>query len=653
MIRVHLDFESRSTVDIWKSGAWVYSTHPTTQILCLCYAIGERPVQLITKDELELGIIPDDFLECVRDKEIIFVAHNAFFERVMWKNIMAPRHGLAEVSLDRWRCTAAKACTCGLPKALDKVALALELSHKKDAEGKRIMLKMCKPRKAKKNEDPDIIYWHESEEDFEKLHKYCKQDVEVERAVDHKLPELTAVEQQIWILDQVINVRGVQIDRNAVENILNLIHEYEKELTLEVNKLTNGYIDKVSKRQRVVNWLEAQNVQVPNLQKQTVEDLLNAGLPKKVHRVLEIKQQLGKTSTAKYQAMMDAIDEGSRLRDTLVYHSASTGRWGGKLVQLHNLPKGIPGLNTDTACEILQEGDMIYAKSMYDNIMGTISSCIRGMIIPKQGYELLVADYASIEARVVVWLAGEQKAIKLFQDATKDIYVEMAKLIFNNPKLTKKDKTERNLGKQAVLGCGYGMGADKFKDTCATFGIIVSKELAKKAVDTYRQNYQAVKRFWYAQENDAIKAVRDGSCNQWKNTGEFLTCDLLSGRKLYYHRPRLDMVLTPWGEEKQAVTHMTIDAKTKQYVRTSTYGGKIVENITQATARDIMAWAMCRCETYGYKPILTVHDEIIAEMPIDTGSIEFFIKILTAPISWAKGCPIAAEGWKGQRYKKT
>lgn len=651
MTKVHIDFESKATVDIWDCGAWVYSAHADTELLCIVYAVDDEDPHLIDRDEILMGMIPNQLFDLAHGDNVQFVAHNAFFERSIWTNILVKKYGLPEIPIERWSCTMAKANVCAIPRSLKYASLAMELSQTKDDDGKRIMLKLSKPRRLRKGEDPGV-YWHEKREDLIKLYDYCKTDVVVERALDKVLPELDLIETKIWNLDQAINDKGVRIDIPAVKGILKLIHEYEAQLTAEVKTITKGYIDKVSRRQRVINWIEAQGVTIPNLQKQTVADLLTTTLPPKVRRVLEIKAQLSKTSTAKYQAMIDATGEDMQLRDTLMYHAASTGRWGGKLVQLHNLPRGNLK-NTDLAIDILREGDLEYAQTMYGDLMGAISSTIRGMIIAKPEHDLIVADYRAIEARVLVWLADDTVAIKKFEKKV-DLYVDIAKKIFTTEDVSKE---KRALGKVTILGCGYGMGPAKFKDTCHNWGIDITEEMAENVVQTYRETYYKIKRMWYAQENAAVACVTERRriiCKRivWNIEEDFLTCRLPSRRKIYYRKPKMQMMKTPWGEDKLSLTYMTVDSQTKQYVRTKTYGGKIVENITQAVARDIMAWSMCRCQSYKYYPVLTVHDEIVAEVPEGFGSVKKFIKILTAPLSWAKGCPIAAEGWRGKRYRK-
>jgi DNA polymerase len=655
MQKIHIDFETRSESDIWETGTWVYSTHPSTEILCVCYAIDDGKVQLIDREDILLGFFPEELIDAAKDSNFIFVAHNVFFEKAIWENILVKKYNFPKVPDTRWDCTLARACACSLPKSLEKVSIALNLPIVKDMTGKRIMLKLSKPRRPRKGEDINKAYWYNDPNDFKMLYDYCKTDVIVERELDNILPPLNKNENTIWLLDQKINKRGVHIDREAVLTILKIMKKLEEKLTLEVQELTKGYIDKVSKRARVLNWIEAQGVKLENTQKQTLIDILKTDIPAKVKRVIEIKLQLSKTSTAKYKAMLNAITEDNILRDTLVYHSASTGRWGGKLVQLHNLPRGsLKDIYTDI--DILKTGNLELIEAIYEDVMEVVSSCIRGMIVAKEGHNLIVADYSAIEARVLAWLSQDKIALDKYRKG-EDLYVWIAKEIYNTNTINKE---QRALGKYIILGCGYGMGHSKFRDTCSSYGISIDEAFSKRIVYTYRNIFNNVQKLWYNQEHavkTCVNTRQSQKCGKviWRIEKTFLTCELPSGRKLSYFKPKLEMVETPWGEMKESLTYMTVDSQTHQFVRTKTYGGKIVENITQAVARDIMAWSMVRAERKGYLPVLTVHDEIVAQIPERFGSCAEFINILTTPLPWAKDCPITVgkdDCWIGKRYKK-
>lgn len=636
MRKCHIDFESRSRVDIWSSGAYVYASDSSTEILCLAYAIDNEPVKLIRWNDILNWPLIDPFeelRELARAEDTLFYAHNALFEQLIWEHKLRA-FDLPRMPINKWRCTAAKALAHGLPKALKDVATALGTCHQKDLGGRAIMLKVCKPK--------SDGTWEESEELIRQLEDYCAQDVETERDIDNQLPELHPKEQYVWFEDQLINQRGIAVDEEALDKALVLIAQETNNLKQQIVKLTDGALDGVSRRNAVLAYFAKKKVVLPDFTKATVENALRSGkIPSELAQVLRIRQQLGLTSTAKYVALKEALCEDSRLRDTLLYHSASTGRWGGKLVQMQNLPKGTIK-DTDTAVELLKETDIDTLRMLYDNVMGLLSSCVRGMFVSAPGHDLVVADYSAVEARVLMWLAGQDDAVKMFAEG-KDIYVEMAKRIGQG--------ASRQLGKQAVLGCGFGMGHVKFQATCQGYDIEISEALAQRAVDAYRSAFSKVPAMWYAQEQamrTAITTKERVVCGKtvwaWDARGrEFLYCTLPSGRRLAYHKPAI---------VSGKITYWTTNSTTKKYEKADTYGGRIVENIVQATARDVMAWAMLRAEKAGYKIVLTVHDELVAEVPEGFGSVEEFIKIITAIPEWAVGCPINAEGWRGKRYKK-
>lgn len=652
---IHLDFETRSSCNIWDTGAWVYSQHPSTEILCLAYAIDEGPVKIFTYDDFlyqkNLGWPDNDLFNAIR-QGVPICAHNALFEESIWTNIMVPLYDCPRVPIKQWRCTMAKALARSLPRSLKDCGKALNATIQKSDEGYRIMMKLCKPRPSGG--------WYEDIEDFQKLYEYCIQDVEAERCIDQLLPDLIPSEQSIWFLDQLINTRGIYVDHDAIQIAIDVANYYAKTVKATVEDVSNGQLDGVSRRMAVLEWCRNQGVVIDGYTKNDVKDVLGReSLPEAVRTVLEAKLQLGKTSVSKYVSMVNSMSDDHRLRDLFIYHGASTGRWAGKLIQIQNLPKGTVK-DTDTAIEILKNSTPEEFEIFYPDVMDALSSCIRGMIIAAPGHQLMVADYAAIEARVVMWLAGEEYGLEQFRrfDAGtgEEPYIVMAQNIYNRLDIPKRG-IERQLGKTAILGCGFGMGDSKFFTTCNAWGIKISTELAKKSVETYRSIYPSVRNSWYAQENAAIKAVQtqesvDCGRIQWSVQGDSLLCRLPSGRSLVYNSPTLEYVETPWKEHKLALHFMGVNGVTKKWEREHTYGGKLVENITQAVARDIMATAMFKCEKTGYKIAFSVHDEIVSEVSEGYGSLaEFEGHLCTLPL-WAEGCPISAKGFITKRYRK-
>jgi len=623
-------------------GAWNYSVHPSTEILCIAYCENDQPVKIYTLKNFP----KDKFLHFIKN-HWLFYAHYAMFENYIWHNVLVKKHGWPAIPLRQWRCTAAKAAAHALPRSLSNAAKALKLPVLKDEDGKRIMQKMAKPRNiTKKNK----AKWHESPEDFQKLFDYCVNDVEVERAIDKALPDLTEEEQNVWVFDQIINTRGMPVDREAVNAALYLIEKFVEECNNEVEQITNGYLNKVSQRTRVLNWIQTQGVNLPGYTKDDIVKALEKKCPPQVRRVLEIRQQTGKTSTAKYDAFKNALCPDDKVRDMFVYHGASTGRWAGKIVQLHNLPRG--NIKDPEFCvEISKLKDLEAFKFFYPNVMGAFSSCIRGMLISSPGKHLFVVDFAAIEARVLAWIAGEEKALEYFRNK-EDSYVKMAAVIFETDEVT---SDMRFVGKQSVLGCGYGMGAERFKETCASLGQTVSEGLALKAVNAFRKSNPKIVKLWNNIEKAAIDAVRNKVINtvngiSFYKKRDFLYCVLPSGRKLAYHHPLIEKI-EKFERTQDQLTFMGVGAQTN-YERQNTWGGTLVENIVQAISRDLLTEAMLRVEALGYKVVLHIHDEIVAEVPEEDNNLEKFINLITQLPSWAEGCPIGAEGWIGKRYKK-
>jgi len=443
-------------------------------------------------------------------------------------------------------------------------------------------------------------------------------------------------------MDQYLNDTGVCVDREAIEQAVLLVEQATKEGNEELHKITGGLIDAGTKREAIKKYLESKGVKLPNLQKQTVKDAIATAGGDNL-RVLQLRQQLSLTSNAKYAAFLAAMSPDGRIRDLLVYHGASTGRWSGKLVQIQNLVKAaIKPHEIDAAIRVLKQSPEAFS-SIYD-VLPTLSSCIRGMLIPSPGHSMFITDFAAIEARVVMWLAGETVGLKAFAEkdadsSVDDIYVRMAKQI--SPTAT------RQLGKQTVLGCGFGMGVQKFIDTCAKYEVAVTPALAERAVNTYRKLFSRVPKFWYAMEDAARQTIVTGKPHklgllEFYIDGDFMRLKLPAGRTIVYHHPRVDA--------DGSISFMAVNSLTNKYEREQIWGGKLVENAVQATARDLMVAGMFGLLRAGYRILFTVHDELVVEST--KGSCEEVKQIVCRVPTWAKGCPINAECDSAERYKK-
>lgn len=469
-----LDFESRSACDLRKTGSWKYSLDPSTQVLCLAFrlphwksgrtALWHPAFPHLGIDEAicpELG----DLFAWIVDGGLV-EAHNAWFERGIWVNIMVPRYDWVPVPHTQWRCSAAKAAAHALPRALEDAVKALGLRVKKDLVGQKLMKKLSKPRKPRKAEidqwllDGAPHLWWESRKMFEGLWAYCRQDVLAEEALSQYVPDLPDSEVALYLLDQQINETGVRLDQSAITTALRLIAEETVDLNTEISVLTEGFVQQVTQRQRLLIWLEAEGLHLDNTQKQTIEELLEGrggewsygDLTPRTTRALEILRELGKSSTAKYEKMRDWVCPDGRMHGSLLYHGASTGRWSGAGVQPHNFPKGTyKDWDMTDAWVYLQYSSRAQLREYWGSVMAPLSQALRGVIVPAEGQTLYVADYAAIEARVLLWLAEDEEALDVYREG-RDMYVEMASAIYGR-EITKADKHERQLGKVAVLGC--------------------------------------------------------------------------------------------------------------------------------------------------------------------------------------------------------
>ena len=656
---IYLDFETRSEADIKKVGAWEYSLHPSTDIICLAAKQNGERVCLITQEQLQTLTRKKEvgrtiLSEAVIGGKEIFESHNAFFEQAIWKNIMVKRYGWPEIEDHRWRCSAAVAAYHALPRSLQTAGAALGLGVVKDLEGKKVMLQLCKP----KSKTGGFMLPEDSADKFQTLYDYCKSDVEAEFALSTRLGGLPERELEIWQLDQKINLRGVYVDREAVKGALKILEEYIGKLSKEVLEISEGAFETVNQRAKVIVWCQEQGESVNAYDKAYLAGVIDSIKNPKVKRILEIRQALGKTSTAKYEAMLNSSTSDGRIRDVLKYHGALTGRWSGRLVQFQNLPRGNIK-DMETSVKMIKRGSATAIEMLHSNVMNFMSAAIRGMVCAPEGKLLVVSDFAAIEARVLGWLAGSEKMLNQFRNG-EDLYKDMASKIYHVP-IEEVTTEQRQLGKAAILGAGYGMGEATFYKTCLSWGITVSEELARVAIQAYRNNYPQVPLCWKEQERAAYAAVRSRQkiiCGKitWSVESGFLKCLLPSGRSLHYYSPKFEVKKSDWGD---GVELTYLGEKLGGCYRIGTYGGKLVENIVQAIARDLMAEAMLRVEKSGFEVVLSVHDELVAEFDTEGLTNTDLVKVqknfdnlMAKTPDWAVGCPVESSGWIGKHYKK-
>lgn len=577
--RVTIDFETRSTVNLKTAGAYKYSLDPSTRPTCLAFKVAgsstmyflpfeviERPWKSLPQKlhEIWLELILGGFQ---------FSAHNAFFETCIYKNVLVKRLGWPDIPFRQFRCTAAKAAACALPRSLEGVGSALALQIQKDKRGHAAVMATCKPTaqwntwkkkfdkgKAEAWEEPPMFREPDTDpEVFNVLYQYCKIDVLAEEQVDETLPDLNPQEQEIWFLNQKLNWRGLRIDIPTVKKIVGIMDKESKTKLRELDTLTMGLVTKPGARKSIFEFLALEGIELPDLRAKTVDDILKSGtLSEDMQTLLEIRKALSKTSTKKYLSFLARANDDGRVRDILMYHGASTGRDTGTGIQPHNFPRGIIKVEKDrpyAAVEDVVECDAEMLRILYGDALGILfSSILRNMIVPSEGKELFVADFSKIEVAVVWWLSGNEAGLEILRQG-KDPYIYQAAA---NLELTYEEIEEavnaeepwamdaRQLGKAQILGCGFGMGWRKFKLTAwEQYRLKLTNKQSREAVKSYREKNQAVPEVWENYEIAAIAAIeepgakfRTGHCLFFVED-KFLWIELPSGRRLAYRDPSI------------------------------------------------------------------------------------------------------------------
>lgn len=674
VVKCHLDIESFSEAPLTKIGVYKYAEHSSTEILCICWAFDDGPVDLwIPYDDIPpvLAARITTHVKHLKGRAFIsskvpqalidhaanhgeFRAHNSQFERVMLNGSPGKKINFPKTKRTQWICTAAKAAVHSLPRDLERLAIALGTPHQKQQDGKGAMMQIVKPRKASKH-NPDTRWTPENTPDrFFQLYTYCVDDVLTERDCDHVVPDLSKAEQKIFMLDQIINDRGWLVDVERIADVQYLIAIYKKRLVRRMVELTGL---KPTQTQKLAEWVRSAGVDMENLQAQSVVDALKRkDLPQNVRWVLRIYSLHNMKAPAKYSAMERAACSDGVLRGMFRFCGASTGRWSSQFVQLQNLFRPII-TDAATAIDAFRERSISWIKMLYEqNPMKIFASCVRGMLIPRQGHDLLFADYNSIEARIVAWLAGQQDILKIF--ATHGlVYEYTAARMFgmatglDTLKLVKKlHPMGRFLGKIAVLALGYQGGGAAFVKMAKQFGVDVDFERGERFKYDWRAANPYVVQMWENLNEAAINAVENPGVTYKTNklmfrvVGDYLYMRLPSKRKLAYYKPWVSRgELRFWG----------IDTYTRQWAKCSTYGGKLLQNAAEGIARDLMTNGMMKLHATGIYPILgTIHDEIVAEPKEGVGSVSEVCKIICDKPAWAKGLPVHAEGKRAKRYAK-
>lgn len=650
MTVLQIDLETYSSIDLKTSGIHRYVEAPDFEILLFAYAFDNDPVQVI--DLTDFQSIPKDVLDALR-LDVIKTAWNAGFERTA----IARQFGI-DCSPERWRCSMAHSYTLGLPGSLDKAAKALGLGDEaqKDAKGKSLIKYFsvpCKPTKV--NGGRTRNYPHHDPDKWQQYIEYNRQDVVVERAVREKLERFPVPDREwrVWALDQKINDYGISVDSNLISHAIACSEAYTERLLAEAKELTG--VDNPNSLPQLKEWFSDQGLPVESLNKDVMPELLDAAPNEETKRMLGLRQEMGKTSVGKYNAMQLGTCEDGRVRGILQYCGASrTWRWAGRRVQMHNLPQNhLEDLST--ARDVLCSGDYELLEMLYGAPPFVLSELIRSALIPSPGNRFIVADFSAIEARVIAWLADEKWVLDVFQGHGR-IYEATASRMFGIPfeTITKghENYKYRASGKVATLACGFGGGA------AAMEKMDKKKEIAPEQYDPlvrqWRDANPNIRKLWYRAEAAAMEAVQTKSAVklahgvQYRYSGGFLFADLPSGHSLAYPSP--DIRIDP-KFNKEGLTFMAPD-NTSRMIRQRTWGGTLVENLVQGIARDCLAESLLRLEEAGYVTPLHVHDEAVADAPNGWGSVEEMTEIMSQPIEWAPGLPLNAAGFECEFYQK-
>jgi DNA polymerase bacteriophage-type len=653
---LHRDYETRSKVSLKKVGIHQYAADPSTEVVFGAFAVDDGPVRVWRPGD---PLLPE-VIEAAHNVNWRVAAHNDPFESAIEHYNLAPRLNWPLVPIERHRCTMAMALAAGLPARLGMLADGLNLTNRKDRGGERLMHQMSKPRRVRKAEDPNGVYYFDDPDRLERWQSYMCQDVEVEREVYQECPPLPPTEQLLWQLNCIINERGFLFDRALAKAAKQIAAAAGPEIDAKLADITGGTVTGVNQIARIQNWLREQGYSLESLGKKAIEkQLLDLELPMPVQRVLELRAGGAQAAVKKLDALLARAGDDDRIRDEFCYHGAGTGRFSGQGVQVQNLKR--PTIEKlDDAITVIRTGDYEHVRKLYSKPLAAIGDCTRSMIIAASGYKLIGGDFSSIESRILAWGAGEAWKLDSYRryDATRDPrdepYCITACKIFRVPDGTyTKASPERNVGKTCDLAFGYMGGLNawrKFEPDRFT-NIEVEKFKAE-----WRATHPNIVKFWYAVDRAAWAAVRDRgrvvTCGPvaFRSNGAFLQLKLPSGRKISYPQPRIRAK----DERHQYVIFSdNADGQFKDCrFGAGAYGGLWVENIVSGIARDLLVEAMFRVEATGYRIVLTVHDEIMCEVPKNFGSEQEFIRLMTRKPAWALDLPIAAEAWSGPRYRK-
>lgn len=650
METLNIDIETYSDNDLTKVGVYKYVDSPNFEILLFAYAIDGGEVTCV---DLTIDEIPEDIFNALSDSEITKVAFNAQFERVCLSKYVGQR-----LDPKQWHCTMVHANELGLPSSLGRCAAYLNIEQQKDTRGTQLInffSKPCKPTKANDQRTRNLPE-HDPEK-WQTFIDYCIQDVRTEMTIADKLNRFPVKPSEwgIYSLDQTINDRGTEVDHELATSAIEIMDKLTEENMAELKEVTG--LENPNSLKQLKEWLEEQGAPFETLGKKTVEAAIELGeLPEQVETALKLRLNLSNSSTKKYLMMDRARCSDDRIHGILQFYGANrTGRWAGRLLQVQNLPQN--HLNEIAfARQLVKDKDIQMIEAMYDNVPNTLKQLIRTGLVAKDGYRFIISDFSAIEARVIAWFAKQDWVLEVFRTHGK-IYEATAAQMFslgdveNYDWKTQEGKDMRQRGKVATLALGYQGGPGALKAMGALENGIPEDEL-QNIVNLWRSSNQRIKNLWYQTQEAVIDCLQNGGVRKgprglkFFKKGGFLFIQLPSGRKLAYAKAHLEA-----GNYGPAVFYEGQGDKVA-FTKLQTYGGKLVENIVQATARDVLAEAMLRLEKNGYPVVFHIHDEAVTEVKNGKGSVEEMNEILTVPPEWAQDLPLNAEGFESDFYMK-
>lgn len=648
-----IDLETYSEIDIAKCGSFRYIDDESFEILLLGYAFDDEPVTVVdlTADEE----VPADFLAALYDPEVTKTAWNCAFERFgLWK------HFGRYCPPEQWSDTMILSAVCGLPLGLGEAgkALRLEADEAKDREGKALIRYFCSPcRPTKVNGGRTRNLPQHDTDKWALFIEYNRQDVVAERTIRKRLLrwEPDSLEHRFWCLDARINERGMRVDRELVHNAIAMDARYKAELTKQAVAISG--LENPNSVAQIKQWLlEQEGIEVPSLNKKVVAEVVSQLNGERAKQFMALRARLAKSSTKKYEAMERSACADAHIKGCFQFYGANrTGRFAGRRVQLQNLPQNHME-DLAVARSLVRDNDYETVRLLYDSVSDTLSELIRTALIPEPGHRFIVADFSAIEARVIAWIAGEQWRLDVFRNGG-DIYCASASQMFHVPVVKHGENGHlRQKGKIAELALGYGGGANALKAFGADKMGMTEEEMVN-TVDLWREASPRVCALWRALERAAIRCVAHKTPQvsaiggiRFEMECGILWMTLPSGRRIAYYGAEYGP--SRFHRDRRALSYMGVDQKTKRWGRVETWGGKLAENVTQATARDCLRDTMLALEDAGYDIRAHVHDEVIISEPRDGRTVEDVSALMGRELPWASGLPLRGDGYACDFYMK-